>query len=170
MKCVAVTKNDFMASMSCRTKQCIPFSHHFLIAIIPSTQRTSTIHSYPLPSHVEPLLADYVSNIISFLELLYPILEMKKNQASVSNDASSKGLFTASLLETSRAYFTPIEPRILICGPSNMGQKYIGACILDKFESKKFYVQSLDLASLVSESVRVKKRFSFKLLIIIHMK
>lgn len=44
------------------------------------------------------------------------------------------------------------RPRMLICGESGMGQGYVGAAVLHHLEG--FHVQTLDLATLVSDSSR----------------
>jgi hypothetical protein len=45
---------------------------------------------------------------------------------------------------------------MLICGQENMGQKHLGASILDKLVREKLYVQSLDLPFLLSDSAKVR--------------
>lgn len=62
--------------------------------------------------------------------------------------------YSARMLKHEKFKF--FEARILVCGPARMGQKYIGACALDKLVREKIFVQSLDLPTLLSESSRVR--------------
>lgn len=52
-------------------------------------------------------------------------------------------------METLRVH----RPRVALCGPAGMGQAYIGAAALHHMEGTQ--VQSLDLATLMSDSTRV---------------
>jgi len=49
------------------------------------------------------------------------------------------------------------RPRVLVYGPTGMGQGYLGPAILHHLEG--FHVQSLDLGSLYSDSTRVSIHF-----------
>lgn len=52
-------------------------------------------------------------------------------------------------MDTLRVY----RPRIILHGPSGMGQGYVGAAALHHLEG--FHVQSLDLGNLMGDSSRV---------------
>lgn len=54
-------------------------------------------------------------------------------------------------MDTLRIY----RPRIVLHGPSGMGQGYVGAAALHHLEG--FHVQSLDLGNLMSDSSRVSR-------------
>jgi ATPase family AAA domain-containing protein 2 len=54
-------------------------------------------------------------------------------------------------MDTLRVY----RPRVVLHGPSGMGQAYVGAAALHHLEG--FHVQSLDLANLMGDSSRVSK-------------
>jgi len=45
-------------------------------------------------------------------------------------------------------------PRVLVHGPSGMGQKYLGAAVLHHLEG--FHVQTLDLGTLMGDSTKVR--------------
>lgn len=45
------------------------------------------------------------------------------------------------------------RPRLLICGLQGMGQQYIGAALLSKFEG--LHVSNFDLPTLLKDSTRV---------------
>ncbi len=78
---------------------------------------------------------------------MIPALLFKKKQHSTSSFSSSQF--------TSKLFYSSLEPRILISGLAGMGQKYLGPAVLEKFEEQNFFVQALDLPSLLSESTRV---------------
>lgn len=52
-------------------------------------------------------------------------------------------------METLRIY----RPRVVLYGPSGMGQAYVAAAALHHLEG--YHVQSLDLGNLLSDSTRV---------------
>lgn len=55
-------------------------------------------------------------------------------------------------METLRVY----RPRIVLHGPSGMGQAYVGAAILHHLEG--YHVQTLDLGNIMGDSTRVRQR------------
>ena len=65
-------------------------------------------------------------------------------------------LLTTDLLamETLRVH----RPRIILYGPSGMGQSYVTAAALHHLEG--FHVQTLDIANLMSDSTRVRTLYS----------
>ena len=52
-------------------------------------------------------------------------------------------------METLRVY----RPRVILHGPTGMGQSYIGAAALNHLEG--FHIQTLDIGTLVGDSTRV---------------
>ena len=52
-------------------------------------------------------------------------------------------------METLRVY----RPRIILHGPSGMGQAYVGAAVLHHLEG--YHIQTLDLGSIMGDSTRV---------------
>ena len=52
-------------------------------------------------------------------------------------------------LETLRVY----RPRVVLHGPSGMGQSYVGAAILHYLDG--YHVQTLDLGTIMGDSTRV---------------
>ena len=57
--------------------------------------------------------------------------------------------FSCSEFESARIF----RPRLLVRGLQGMGQQYLGAALLNKFEG--LHVQSFDLANLLKDSTRV---------------
>ena len=57
-------------------------------------------------------------------------------------------------METLRIY----RPRIVVHGPTGMGQGYVAAAILHHLEG--YHVQSLDLGSLMNDSTRVRDNYA----------
>lgn len=62
--------------------------------------------------------------------------------------ASTEGAITIAM-ETLRVH----RPRVILHGPSGMGQAYVAAAALHYLEG--YHVQTLDVANLMSDSTRV---------------
>ena len=58
-------------------------------------------------------------------------------------------------METLRVY----RPRIVLHGPSGMGQPYVGAAVLHHLEG--YHIQTLDLGNVMGDSTRVCDCFLF---------
>ncbi|GAA5972277.1 hypothetical protein JCM11641_002388 [Rhodosporidiobolus odoratus] len=119
--------------------------------LIPSTARSTSSSAAPLPPQLVPLLADALENAKEALTKVLP--DVKK--ISVLEEAEfveEGGGFEKEKMmqafETLRVY----RPRLLICGEPGQGQPYVAAAVLHHLEG--FHVQSLDLATLVSDSTR----------------
>lgn len=138
---------------------------HALDKIVPSSARSTSNPSNPLPEHLEPLLKHNYDKIIKKLNQLVS-RKNKDNLIDFDGDSSDEdesgnveqqqfeetfGLSKHDLLkkfESSRVF----KPRLLISGRPGMGQKYFGSAILNYLEG--FQVQSLDLGTIFSESGR----------------
>ncbi|CDK27282.1 unnamed protein product [Kuraishia capsulata CBS 1993] len=130
---INVTARDFMRALD---------------KIIPSSARSSSSSSSPLPKPLEPLLSRSLGHILSKLDRLIPRdkqptqLEEARYVDLFERDADS-GFHRQEVLENiSRARC--FRPRLLIRGGIGMGQTYIGNAILHHMEG--FHVQSLDLS------------------------
>jgi hypothetical protein len=123
------------------------------LEIIPSTERSSVTHAKPIPPHLKPLVSRAYNEILASLDVLCPLLLQ-------TTDTSAPLLFSSASEANSSHFISPvnysqsIQPRILICGASGMGQRILGAAALEMMESKKFYVQSLDLPAILNDSGR----------------
>ncbi|KAJ3213048.1 ATPase AAA domain-containing protein 2 [Dinochytrium kinnereticum] len=148
MESINVLKEDFVKSMK---------------SIIPSTQRSSNVYSNPIPAHIYPLVSRGFNQILASLDVLAPLLT-KMSETRVeefsSTDLGEQPLSSsASYIPTlgskrSSGYVKSLEPRLVISGATGMGQKLLGPAALERLEAQKFYIQSLDLASLLSDSTR----------------
>lgn len=130
--------------------------------IVPSSARSTTSSSSPLPEHLRCLMEPQYAEIIYKLNNLLPDSvhlkgEKKKTQLeeALYLDPSIKdadGGFGRQQflknLENSRI----CKPSLLISGESGSGQQYIGSAILNHLEG--FQVQSLDIGSIFSDSTR----------------
>ncbi|KAJ3331664.1 hypothetical protein HDU76_002579 [Blyttiomyces sp. JEL0837] len=130
-------------------------------AVIPSTQRSSTIYSAPIPPHVLPLVADTFKLAEASLDVLTPLLRMVAEAHATTFAAQSDtqvGPSTSAGVDLSLplnlTFGKSVQPRMIVCGPPGMGQRIIGPAILERLESCKFHVQALDLASLLHDSAR----------------
>lgn len=124
--------------------------------IVPSSARSLSSGSAPIPEHLSSLLDPPLSEITGKLDKLIPrskklsTLEEAKFIDPTENDADG-GFGKHELikrLESSRVH----RPRMLICGEPGNGQQYLGAAVLNYLEG--FNVQSLDLSSLFGDSTR----------------
>ncbi|KAJ1562366.1 ATPase AAA domain-containing protein 2B, partial [Cladochytrium tenue] len=140
---IAVGREDFAASMK---------------KIIPSTERSSITHAKPMPAHVRALLSRGFTDTLTCLDILCPIIELASDSTSTTLSApileSAAGTSASSSSASVAHYVRSIQPRVLICGEPGMGQRHIGPAALHALEARRFHIQSLDLAALLSESGR----------------
>lgn len=124
--------------------------------IIPSSARSTSSGSAPLPEHLIPLLEKPLATITAKLDKLVPrvkklsVLEEAMFIDPSENDKDG-GFGKHELLkrlESTRVH----RPRLLITGPSGNGQAYLGSAVLNHLEG--FNVQSLDLGTLFGDSTR----------------
>ncbi|EGW31090.1 uncharacterized protein SPAPADRAFT_52267 [Spathaspora passalidarum NRRL Y-27907] len=143
---VTVIAQDFMKAME---------------KIVPSSARSTSSGSAPLPEHLVPLLEDNFKEITSKLNELLPgikntnskktttLEEAKYLDPSIKDEDGgfSKHQLLRSL-DTSRIF----KPHLLISGPRGNGQQYLGAAILNHLEG--FQIQSLDLGNMFGDVTR----------------
>lgn len=130
--------------------------------IVPSSARSSSTGSSPLPERLQPLLQDSLDLVVNKLMGLLPdsiSIGGKKKLTNLEeamyldptvHDADG-GFSRQELLrslETSRV----CKPHLLVCGDAGAGQQYLGAAILNVLEG--FQVQNLDLASVFGDVTR----------------
>ena len=122
--------------------------------IVPSSERSAATGAAPLKKDIEPLLRKPLATISNRVDEAIP----RKRKATALEEAmyderDDEGGFEretmAMQFETSRVF----RPRLLIHGTQGMGQQYLGAALLSKFEG--LHVQSFDLATLMKDSTRV---------------
>ncbi|KAI9350834.1 P-loop containing nucleoside triphosphate hydrolase protein, partial [Obelidium mucronatum] len=131
--------------------------------IIPSTQRTSTVYSNPIPAHLEALVRAPYNDIIASIDVLCPLLKQvaEANVSGFMADSHEGGSTRTAtpnpILLASNPYLQysfSFQPRLLICGKTGMGQRLLGPAALERLDSQKVYIQSLDLSTLMNDSSR----------------
>lgn len=135
--------------------------------IIPSSARSTSTGSAPLPQRLQPLLQEQLDKITHRLNDLLPGSVGINGRAKMTNleealyldptiHDSDGGFHKHELLrnlESSRV----CKPHLLICGERGAGQQYLGAAVLNLLEG--FQVQNLDLASAFSDTTRTPELF-----------
>ena len=110
-------------------------------------------HSKPIPAHLKPLVSRAYNEILASLDMLCPLIMR-------TADTSAHLLHTCGSASNSSQFISPlnfsqsIQPRMLICGAPGMGQRILGPAALEVLESKRFYIQSLDLSTILNDSGR----------------
>lgn len=160
---IKIQAKDFMISLS---------------KMVPSSERSGSASASPLAESVEPLLRASLTQIATLLDEVLPerpkrtaleeaefddrddedgfereTLQQGKNVKSHQSVWRGANSFRAEF-DRARVY----RPRLLIEGLQGMGQHYLGAAILHKFE--RFHVQSFDLPTLYNDATRVRIRRS----------
>lgn len=137
----------------------------FMLAIdkiVPSSARSTSSGSAPLPNHLKSLL------VAPFNEVKTKLNDLLPNSISTGNGKKITALDEAMYLDPtvndSDGGFAKQEllknlessrvckPHLLICGNEGSGQQYIGAAILNYLEG--FQVQSLDLGNMFGDPTR----------------
>ncbi|CUM62770.1 uncharacterized protein PRCAT00000327001 [Priceomyces carsonii] len=128
--------------------------------IVPSSARSSSSGSSPLPDNLKPLLQPLMSEIIKKLDDLLPDAGSKKKKLTTLQEAhyldptindSDGGFGKQQLLknlENSRVF----KPHLLICGGQGNGQQYITSAILNYLEG--FQLQSLDMGNIFGDPTK----------------
>lgn len=135
--------------------------------IIPSSARSTSTGSAPLPERLQPLLQSSLDRISQRINELVPgsIGANGKSKSSSLEEAlyldptihDADGGFSKHELLRSLENSRICKPHLLICGERGSGQQYIGAAILNLLEG--FQVQNLDLASAFSDTTRTPELF-----------
>lgn len=124
--------------------------------IVPSSERSASSGAAPLKKDVEPLLRKPLKDITERIDKAIP----RKRKATALEEAmyddrdDELGFEKEAMqrdFEASRIF----RPRLLIRGVEGMGQQYLGAALLSKFEG--LHVQNFDLATLIKDSTRVSR-------------
>lgn len=127
--------------------------------IVPSSARSSSTGSAPLPERLRPLLKDSLDDIVSKLETLLPdsiSIGGKKKLTNLEEAMyldptihDADGGFSKQELLKSLENSRICKPHLLISGAAGAGQQYLGAAILNILEG--FQVQNLDLATIFGD-------------------
>lgn len=126
----------------------------FMLSIkqmVPSSERSASSAAAPLPASVEPLLRNQFAKVKQTLDRILP----RKKKVTALQEAmyepygdSDHGFGREKMsqdFERARIF----RPRLLIAGPSGMGQGYIAAAVLHYFEG--VHLQKFDLPTLVGD-------------------
>ena len=130
--------------------------------IVPSSARSTSSGSAPLPDHLKPLLEAEFNEIVEKLEQLLPnSVGMKGKQKFTALDEAKYldptindedgGFAKQQLLKTLENSII-CRPHLLISGSEGNGQQYLSAAVLNHLEG--FQVQSLDLGTMFGDTSR----------------
>lgn len=127
--------------------------------IIPSSARSTSSASAPLPNHLRPLLEPTLQEIKDKLSDLLPSVGDRKKLTALDEamylDPTIKdedGGFSKQELLKNLENSRICKPSLLIGGDQGYGQQYLSAAILNFLEG--FQVQSLDLGNVFGDSTR----------------
>ncbi|TFY77944.1 hypothetical protein EWM64_g6069 [Hericium alpestre] len=128
----------------------------FMISVkklVPSSARSTSSVASPLPSQMVPLLSEALDSVKTVLNKVMPVGKKRTalEEAEWEDDSQESALEREMMLqsmETLRVY----RPRIILHGPSGMGQGYVGTAALHHLEG--YHVQNLDLGTLMGDSTR----------------
>lgn len=130
--------------------------------IVPSSARSTSTGSAPLPERLQPLLQESLDQIVSKLSALLPdsiSIGGKKKLTNLEEAMyldptihDADGGFGKQELLKSLESSRICKPHLLICGEAGAGQQYLGAAILNVLEG--FQVQNLDLATIFGDVTR----------------
>lgn len=130
--------------------------------IVPSSARSTSSGSSPLPDHLKPLLEAEFNEIVQKLDQLLPnsvglkgrkkmtALDEAKYLDPTINDEDG-GFAKQQLLKTLENSII-CRPHLLISGSEGNGQQYLSAAVLNHLEG--FQVQSLDLGTMFGDTSR----------------
>jgi SpoVK/Ycf46/Vps4 family AAA+-type ATPase len=129
----------------------------FMISVnkmIPSSERSASSGATPLKKEVEPLLRQPLTEISNRIDEAIP----RKRKATaleeaMYDDRDDEYGFQKETMQRDFEASRIFRPRLLIKGAHGMGQQYLGAALLSKFEG--LHVQNFDLPTLLKDSTRV---------------
>lgn len=151
--------------------------------LIPSTARSSSSAAAPIPPQLEPLLNEALEAAKIALTKVLPDVK-KPNVLEEAEWEDDGGGFEKEKMMQGAQSFTHLReksttlicvlvaafetlrvfrPRMIVYGDAGMGQGYVGAAVLHHLEG--FHVQTLDLATLVSDSSRTMEAACVQLFI-----
>lgn len=128
--------------------------------IVPSSARSTSTGSAPLPERLQPLLQESFDKITEKLKDLMPDAVTHGKKLSSLEEAKyldptikdEDGGFAKHELLRNLESSRICKPHLLVCGERGSGQQYLGAAILNLLEG--FQVQNLDLASMFGDVTR----------------
>ncbi|TIA74891.1 hypothetical protein E3P91_00714 [Wallemia ichthyophaga] len=138
-KSINVQAKDFMRSIN---------------KLTPSSARSSATSAAPLPHHLTPLLGGALDESKKVVDKVIPRTEEKSviEEAEYEDDVGEDGGFSLEVMRQNMNSMRTFRPRMMVYGEEGMGQAFIGPALLHYLEG--YNVQSLDLATLLSDSTR----------------
>lgn len=122
--------------------------------IVPSSERSAASGAVPLKKEVEPLLRKPLREISERIDEIIPRKrKVTALEEAMYDDRDDEYGFLKETLQRDFEASRIFRPRLLIRGVEGMGQQYLGAAILSKFEG--LHVQNFDLPTLLKDSTRV---------------
>jgi ATPase family AAA domain-containing protein 2 len=125
----------------------------FMISVkkmVPSSQRSASSGASPLPPSVEPLLRKPLEVLERILAEILPrrkkLTALEEAQYEDAADADFGRERVQQAFDDSRVF----RPRLLVRGPTGMGQQYLAAALLNHVEG--LHVQSFELSVLLGDS------------------
>lgn len=130
--------------------------------IVPSSARSTSSGSAPLPDNLKPLLLDSFEQIKSKLKDLIPVSISVAGRKKLTTLEEAKyldptvhdkdGGFGKQQLLKNLENARICRPHLLVSGEEGNGQQYLSAAVLNYLEG--FQVQSLDLGTMFGDSAR----------------
>ncbi|GAB7354435.1 hypothetical protein MBLNU459_g4924t1 [Dothideomycetes sp. NU459] len=121
--------------------------------IVPSSERSASSGAAPLKKSIEPLLRDALARASKLLDEVIP---QKKRvtalEEAMFDDREDDMGFERENMQLEFESARVFRPRLLIRGLRGMGQQYLSAALLSKFEG--LHVQAFDLPTLLKDSTR----------------
>ena len=168
---ISVGAKDFMMSVKSEPKY--PIVHYDRIdpdstaEITPSSARSTASAASQLPTHLVPLLEGPLERLKTAVDRVLPrhklptALEEAEFVDDIGDDLEKHMMVQCKWCQISCCVLTPrlaldklrtFRPRVLLHGPTGMGQTYLGPAILHHLEG--FHIQSLDIGTLMADSTR----------------
>ena len=129
----------------------------FMISVnkmVPSSERSASSGAAPLKKDVEPLLRKPLQEIVNILDRVIPRKrKLTALEEALFDDRDDEMGFAKENMQREFEASRVFRPRLLISGLEGMGQQYLGAALLARFEG--LHVQNFDLPTLMKDSTRV---------------
>ncbi|KAF2764592.1 AAA-domain-containing protein [Teratosphaeria nubilosa] len=121
--------------------------------IVPSSERSASSGASPLKKDVEPLLRQALIEVSQRVDDAVPTKRKATAlEEAMYDDREDEQGFEREQMQRHFEFARVYRPRLLIHGKPGMGQRYLGAALLAKFEG--LHVQSFDMATLMKDSTR----------------
>ncbi|KLO08586.1 AAA-domain-containing protein [Schizopora paradoxa] len=128
----------------------------FMISVkklIPSSARSTASSASPIPTQLLPLLEDALEATKKVLDRALPLGKKRTALEEAEwEDEGDEGALDREIMMQSMETLRVYRPRVIIHGPTEMGQGYIGSAALHHLEG--YHIQTLDLGTLMGDSTR----------------